>query len=124
LLRRLPEPPLPIVDAAAVDASGEAYQELKTPDAAIGLLSAAVTLVLAGAGDRHRARTRPWLPLLLAAKTAGDAAGGLILTAEQLTKHRKLCFWCTIAAAAQVATLPAALPEARAAVRRLGGRGR
>ncbi len=123
LLRRIPEPPLRIFDAAAVDASGEAYQELKTPDATLGLLSAAVTLVLAGAGDRNRARTASWLPLLLAAKTAGDAAGGLVLTAEQLTKHRKVCFWCTIAAVAQIATVPYAVPEARAALRQLRGRG-
>lgn len=115
LLRRVPEPPLPIFGADAVDAAGEAYQELKTPDAALGLLSTAITLMLAGAGDRDRARTASWLPVLLAVKTAGDAAGGLLLT-EQLTKHRKLCFWCTIAALAQIATLPLALPEARAAL--------
>lgn len=123
LLRRVPEPPLPFLGASAVDASGEAYQQLKTPDSALGLVSAAITLVLAGAGDRDRARSASWVPVLLAAKTAGDAAGGLLLTAEQLTKHRKVCFWCTVAALAQVATLPLALPEARAALRHLRGRG-
>ncbi|MBA3251956.1 MAG: hypothetical protein H0T66_17000, partial [Geodermatophilaceae bacterium] len=46
LLRRVPELSLPFLDADAVDASGEAYQELKTPDAALGLVSAGVTLVL------------------------------------------------------------------------------
>jgi hypothetical protein len=122
LLRRVPEPPLSFLDADAVDASGEAYQDLKTPDAALGVLSAAVTLVLAGMGDRDRARTQPWVPLALAAKTAADAGGGLYLLAEQITKHRKICSWCTVAALAQLATLPIALPEARAAVRRLGGR--
>lgn len=122
LLRRVPEPPLPIFDAGAVDASGEAYQQLKTPDAALGLVSVGITLALAGAGDRDRVRTAPWIPLLLAGKTAADAASGLILTAEQLTKHRKLCSWCTIAAIAQAATLPIALPEARAALRQLRGR--
>ncbi len=62
------------------------------------------------------------MPLALAAKTAADAGGGLYLLAEQITKHRKVCSWCTVAALAQLATLPFALPEARAAVRRLGGR--
>ena len=122
LLRRVPEPSLPFLGADAVDASGEAYQQLKTPDAALGLLSAGVTLVLAGMGDRDRARTQPWVPLALAAKTAADAGGGLYLLAEQITKHRMICSWCTVAALAQLATLPIALPEARAAVRRLGGR--
>lgn len=119
ILRRVPEPPLPFLDADAVDAAGEAYQELKAPDAALGLTSAAVTLVLAGMGSRDRSRTAPWLPLALAAKTAADAAGGIYLLAEQITKHGKICSWCTAAAAAQVATLPAAIPEARAALRNL-----
>ncbi|GAA4744109.1 hypothetical protein GCM10023328_27320 [Modestobacter marinus] len=122
VLRRVPELPLPFLGADAVDAAGEAYQELRTPDAALGLLSAGVTLVLAGMGDRNRARTMPWVPLALAAKTAADAGGGLYLFAEQVTKHRKVCSWCTVAAVAQVATLPFALPEARAALRRLRGR--
>jgi uncharacterized membrane protein len=122
LLRRVPEVSLPFLDADAVDASGDAYQELKTPDAALGLVSAGVTLVLAGMGDRDRARTMPWVPLALAAKTAADVGGGLYLFAEQVTKHRKVCSWCTVAAVAQLATLPLALPEARAALRRLRGR--
>lgn len=123
LLRHVPEPPLRIFGADAVDASGEAYQRLEAPDAALGLVSAATTLVLTGAGDSHRAQRAPWIPLALAAKTAGDATGALLLTTEQLTKHRRLCFWCTVAALAQVATLPLALPEARAALRRLRARG-
>ena len=115
LLRRVPEPPLPFLDADAVDASGEAYQLLRTPDATTGLVNAGITLVLAGMGDRHRATDRPWVPLALAAKTAADAAAGVYLFAEQVSKHRALCSWCTVAAVAQVASLPAALPEARAA---------
>jgi len=37
LLRRVPELPLPGVDADAVDASGEAYVLFGTPDSALGL---------------------------------------------------------------------------------------
>jgi len=60
------------------------------------------------------------VPLALAAKTAVDAAGSSVfLLAEQLTKHRSLCSWCTVAAPAQVATLPLALPEARVALHTL-----
>ena len=73
-------------------------------------------------GDRNRARTMPWVPLALAARTAADAGGGSYLFIEQVTKHQKVCSWRTVAAAAQVATLPLALPEARAALRRLRGR--
>jgi uncharacterized membrane protein len=121
LVRHLPEPPLRWLDADAVDASPEAYWPGSTPDAALGLLQAAATIALAGAGPHDRARTSPWIPLLLAAKTAGDAAGAALLTAEQLTRHRRICSYCTVAAAATAATLPLALPEARAAWRELRG---
>jgi uncharacterized membrane protein len=123
LLRHLPEPPLPGLGADHVDASGEAYQYLKTPDAALGLASQALTLVLAGMGTRRRASERPWVPLAMAAKVVLDAAGGAYLTVEQATKHRRFCSWCLVAAVANVATVPQVLPEARAAWRALLARG-
>jgi uncharacterized membrane protein len=123
VLRRVPEPPLPFLRADAVDASGEAYQLFKTPDAALGLVSAGATLVLAGMGAGDRAARTPWIPLALAAKTGVDAAGAGYLFAEQVTKHRAVCSWCTVAALAQLATLPLALPEARQAWRAWRGRG-
>jgi uncharacterized membrane protein len=107
------------VDADAVDASPEAFWPGSTPDAALGLLQAAATMALAGMGPQDRWRTSPWIPLALAAKAAGDAAGAALLTAEQVTRHRRICSYCTVAAAATAATLPLALPEARAAWREL-----
>ncbi len=122
LIRRPPEPGLAHLDAEAVDASGEAYQLLRTPDAALGLVNYAATLVLVGMGDRHRSTTKPLVPIALAAKVLLDAGGAALLTAEQVTMHRKLCSWCLTAAAASVAMVPAALPEARAALRSLRSR--
>lgn len=119
VLRHLPEPRLRLLDADAVDASGEAYQLLKTPDAALGLISYAVTLALAGAGPARRAEERPWLPLVFAAKVAADALGGLYLTAEQASKHRRFCSWCLAATAASLAMVPQVVPEARAALGRI-----
>ena len=119
LLRHLPEPPLPFLDADVVDASGEAYWLGLTPDGTLGVASAAASLALVGMGSADRARDRPVIPLLAAAKLALDAAGGLYLTAEQISKHGKLCSWCLAAAAAQAAAFPAALPEAREALRRV-----
>lgn len=118
LLRHLPEPPLPILDADRADASGEAYEVLKTPDAALGLASAAITLVLAGKGPSDRRHHQPWLPLLLAAKAAGDALGGVYLTAEQASKHRRFCGYCLVSAAANVAVFAHTVPEAMAVLRR------
>jgi uncharacterized membrane protein len=117
LVRHLPEPPLPMLDADRVDASGEAYQQLKTPDAALGLASAAVTLVLTGMGGPDRHRTRRWIPVVLAVKAAGDALGGAFLTVEQATTHRRFCGYCLVSALANVGAALHTIPEAMAAVR-------
>lgn len=122
LLRHLPEPPLALFDADRVDASGEAYQYLKTPDGALGLASYAATLILAGMGSARRAEERPWIPLALAAKVVADVASSVFLTVEQGTRHRRFCSWCLVAAGLSVAMVPQVLPEARLSWRHLAGR--
>jgi uncharacterized membrane protein len=119
LLRTVPEPPVRFLDADKVDASGEAYHSLGTPDAGLGIVSYGVTMALVTAGAEDRAENRPWLPLLAAAKVVTDALSGGYLFAEQVSKHRAVCSWCTVAAAASVATVPLVLPEARRAWARL-----
>lgn len=122
IVRHLPEPPLPVFDADAVDAAGEAYWLGLTSDAALGMASAAASIALIGMGADDRAKEKPLIPLLAAAKLASDALGGVYLTAEQLSQHRRLCSWCLLASLAQVAAVPFAVPEARTALRRLLGR--
>ena len=119
LLKQLPEPPLPYLDADKVDASAEAYRKLAMPDAALGFLSYAVTITLVAAGGARRARERPWLPLALAAKLGLDAVQAGKLSVHQWTRHRAFCFWCLIAAGTTFAALPLAWPEARDVWRRL-----
>ena len=119
IIKHLPEPPLPGFDADKVDASEEAYSYFQTPDAFIGLGSYAATMGLAAMGAKNRAETRPWLPLVLLAKTTGDAAQAARLTIDQWTKHKAFCFWCLLAAAATFAALPLAVPEAVEAVNHL-----
>jgi len=119
LLKHLPEPPLGAFDADKVDASGEAYFYLQAPDGSLGMLSYAATVLLAGMGDKSRATQRPWLPLLLAAKVAVDAASSLYLTAEQASRHRRYCSWCLAATGLTLAMVPQVVPEARAAARTL-----
>lgn len=121
LIRRVPEPPLPFLDADRVDASSEAYALGRTPDAAIGILSAGITLALLGRGARSRS---PWLALATAGKVLADAGGAMLLSAEQASRHRKFCGWCLMAAAASVAAVPAVVPETLDAVRRLRDGGR
>jgi hypothetical protein len=48
-----------------------------------------------------------------------DAVGGIYLTAEQATKHRRFCSWCLAATVASVASLPQVVPETKAARRAL-----
>jgi uncharacterized membrane protein len=119
VIRKVPELPLPGLGADAVDASGEAYALLHTPDSTLGIASGGVSLVLAGMGGAARAREHPLIPLAMFTKSLLDAASGLYLTAEQLTKHKKVCSWCTVSAVALVATVPAGWPEARDALRAL-----
>lgn len=122
LLRRVPEPRLPFLGAERVDASGEAYHSFGTPDAGLGILSYGVTLALIGAGTEKRSEQKPWLPLLAAAKVLSDAANGGYLFAEQITKHKRICSWCTVAAIASLASVPLVLPEAKQAWRALRSR--
>jgi hypothetical protein len=68
-------------------------------------------------GGANRASEHPLIPLAMFAKAVVDATSGLCLTAEQLTKHKKVCSFCTLSAVALVVSVPAAWPEARDAVR-------
>lgn len=119
LLRHIPDPPGRWFNSDKVDASGEAYKIGLVPDALLGMASAVATAALATAGAQDRHRHHPWLPLVLFGKVTTDTAWAIRLTAEQISKHRALCFWCVTAAAAQVLTLPQALPEALAALSKL-----
>ena len=119
IIKHLPEPDVPGLDADKVDASEEAYSYLETPDAAIGLGSYAVTLGLAAMGGKDRAKTHPWIPLALAAKTVADAGQAAKLAYDQFAKHKAACMWCLIAAAATFVSAALAIPEANMSIREL-----
>lgn len=123
LIRTVPEPSIRLFDADRVDASGEAYEALDMPDAFLGIASYAVSLLLVGAGGKKRHLHSAWLPIAMAAKIALDAGAALYLFGEQMSRHRALCSWCTLAAASSVASVPLALPEARAALTKTFGGG-
>lgn len=123
IIRRLPDLPLPFMDAEKVDASEEAYSHLQMGDAVIGLGSYAATMGLAAMGGKNRAREQPWIPLALAAKATVDAAQAARLSYDQWAKHRAFCLWCLVAAGATFATLPLVMREAAVAARQLARRG-
>ncbi|HET6567048.1 MAG TPA: vitamin K epoxide reductase family protein [Rhodothermales bacterium] len=122
VLRHLPEPPLPHLDADKVDASRQSFEWLSTPDGPLGLLSYSATAVLAAAGGKDRATRTPWIPIALAAKVAADTAQAARLTIDQWTKHRAFCSYCLLAAGATFATVPLVVPEVMDALRELLGK--
>src|SRR5512135_2696568 len=106
LIKHLPDPPLPGLDADRVDASAEAYSRFSTPDGILGLGSYVATMGLAAMGGQDRAKERPWLPLALAAKVAFDTSQAIRLFFDQKNKFHAFCFWCLLAASATLATIP------------------
>ena len=112
ILKRLPEPPLPGLDAEKVNGSAQAYGLLSTPDAVLGLGSYAATLGLAAMGDKNRSHIRPWIPLALAAKAGVDLLQAANLTRKSWTDYRSFSLYSLIALVATLATLPLAVPEA------------
>ncbi len=117
ILKHLPEPPLPKLNADKVDASDEAYSHLQTPDAVLGFGSYAVTMALAAAGGKDRATRQPWLSLATAGKVLFDTFQVLRMVRDQRTKENAFCFWSLLSGAATLLSLPLALWEARTALR-------
>jgi hypothetical protein len=123
IIKHLPEPPLPGLDADRVDASAEAYSRFSTPDGVLGLGNYVATMGLAAMGGQDRAKERPWIPLALAAKVAFDTSQAIRLFFDQKNKFHAFCSWCLLAASATLATIPLVIPETLAALRQLTGRG-
>jgi hypothetical protein len=70
ILRCLPEPPWPHMNAEKVDASAEAYQRFSMPDAVLGVGSYAATMALAAMGGPDRAHSQPYLRWRLRPRSA------------------------------------------------------
>ncbi len=119
ILKKLPEPPWRFFDARKVNGSAEAYSILHTRDALLGLASYAITACLTGIGPENRSQTHPWMPIGMGLKLlAGTAIAGK-LTVEECRKYRAFSLWSVLTAAATCAAFPLAIPETRAALRKL-----
>jgi len=121
ILKRLPGPRWRGFDAEKVNGSAEAYSILAIPDALLGLTSYGVTACLAGLGPEDRCRTHPLMAIGMAVKLLADAALAGKLTANSCRKYHAVSVWSLLAAAATFTALPLAIPEAKAALRRLTG---
>lgn len=112
IIKHLPDPPRGPFDADAVHGSPEAYAIFGIPDALLGIASYAVTACLAGMGPRDRWKRARWIPIAMASKTLLDAAMAGKLTAKEAVELRTFSLWSLLVAAATVAALPLAIPEA------------
>ncbi|CAA9484732.1 MAG: hypothetical protein AVDCRST_MAG13-1376 [uncultured Solirubrobacteraceae bacterium] len=119
VVRRVPELPLGPFDANRVEASAQAYQVLRMPDAPLAVVSFGLTAALAAAAGAGAGREVQVVRVALGAKALVDIAYSLKLMSDQVTKHGKLCSWClTTTVGAAVAAGPA-LAEGRAGWRAL-----
>ena len=119
VLKRLPEPALPALNAEKVNGSAEAYAILDVPDAVLGIGSYAATLGLVAMGGPNRAETQPWIPLALAAKAAIDTLQAAALTRKSWVNYQAFSLYSLVTALATFAALPMVVPEGLAAWRKL-----
>lgn len=117
ILKHLPDPPLSHFHADAVHSSPQAYAIFGIPDGLLGMGSYAATAWLAAAGPKDLWKRPRWLPVAMGCKTVLDAAVAGKLTVDEAVKFRKFSAWSLIVAAATIAALALAIPEAVKALR-------
>ncbi len=118
VVRHLPDPPLPGFDSDTVNLSETAYP-FGIPDGTFGLLSFAANLPLAAFGGPDRARVRPWVVMLAAAKALTDAIVSGWYFYQMPTKEKTWCAYCITAQLASLGIAALILPEARRALTEL-----
>ncbi|WP_242140634.1 vitamin K epoxide reductase family protein [Sphingomonas sp. TREG-RG-20F-R18-01] len=118
LSKRLPDIlPGKVWDAEKVDASDYAYSNLQQPDGPMMLVNYGLTAMAIAAGGKDRAEQNPALPVVAAAKAAGDFALCSAMAVKEWQENKKLCSWCQVATVISATTLAVSLPEAIKALR-------
>jgi uncharacterized membrane protein len=115
LIDHLPDLPLPGFDSDKVSASPAAFRR-GVPDGTLAAMGCALNLPLAAFGGRARARDRPLIPLLAAAKGAFDVAIATRYIYEMATVRKAWCSYCLVGALVDFVVFGLTLPEARSAV--------
>jgi hypothetical protein len=116
IIRHLPDPPLAGFDADRVTHDRAAWL-FGVPDAPIEALSAMSNVPLAWWASRAGSRA-PWLPLLLGAKTLGEAAIGWWYFEHMRRDVRAWCAYCVLQTATNTTIALRMLPATRRAARR------
>jgi uncharacterized membrane protein len=111
-LRRLPDPPGRLFDSVGVNTSRKAFAS-GLPDGPLGALQYAAMMALAAWGGRHSTGKGRIRSLLLGAVALGGAVAGLDYLRDMLFKQKRVCPYCLLGAALNLAMVPLALREAR-----------
>jgi hypothetical protein len=121
VIPHLPDPPVPVFNSDKVDASDYAYKRFQMPDAPAMIITGGITTLLASTGGQERAKTLPWLPVVLLGKTLIDLVTNVQLGREEWQENKKLCFYCQASTVAATVTAVLAVPEAIKAFKTLFG---
>lgn len=117
VIKRLPELPFKGFDSNTVNAAPEAYM-MGAPDATISALVYASNMVLATAGGTEASGRKPALDMLLGATIAGNAAGAVYYLYDMIFKQKKVCPYCIVGAAINLASAVIVAPLVLKAIKK------
>lgn len=115
LIRHLPDPPLRGFDSNRVIVSPEAFA-LGIPDAPVAMAGMLANLPLAIAGGARRYARRPWLPVVIAAKSVVEVSVAAWYLVQMRTRLHTWCAYCLFGASINVLLAALTLREANAAL--------
>ena len=113
IVHHLPDPPIKGFHSDAANSSLIAYK-FGAPDGSMAVASFAANIPVAAFGRADRARTKPVIPLVAAAKAGIDLASSAWYFNE-MRRGKKWCPYCIVGALSSLAAFLLSVPEARAA---------
>ena len=116
VIRKLPDFPGEIFDSNGVNASEEAYA-LGLSDAPLGLASYAANIILASTKGSARTGRSPGWDMLLGGAVLAGAGSALYYLYQMLFEQKKLCTYCLVGAAINLAMVPPAWKEMQGSLR-------
>lgn len=100
---RMPELPIKSFDSNMVNAAVDAYQ-MGAPDATISTLAYAGAMVLSTWGGTEASGRKPVHDVALGAVIGGNAAGAVYYLFNMIFKQKKVCPYCIVGAAINIAS--------------------
>ena len=117
VIKRLPELPFKAFDSNTANAAPEAYM-MGAPDATISAWVYASNMVLATAGGTEASGRKPFFDLLLGSTIAGNAAGALYYLYDMIFKQKKVCPYCIVGGAINLASAVIVAPLVLKAIKK------